>query len=159
MEANRCQYKLTNANVRPLRLTAARRYLGGGAARPHCGRRAAAGLLLGAAEHPLSVTWNILLHSGWPQHGPHHLALRAAAGGLVWQLLLAGPTVHVAGVALRAAMLVVVAAYGLEGEVKTISKPPDRPGPDHTLVGHPGDKGRPWPRRCCVTSSFGLHIV
>ena len=131
LEANRCQYKLTDANVSPLRLSAARLYLGRGAARPHCGRRAAAGLLLGAAEHPNIVTWNILLHSGRPQHGPYHLALRAAAGGLVAQLLLAGPTVHVAGVALRAAVLVVVAAYGLEGEMRSVS----RHVLDHTLVG------------------------
>ena len=50
---------------------------------------------------------------------------------MVAQLLLAGPTVHVAGVALRAAVLVVVAAYGLEGEMRSVS----RHVLDHTLVG------------------------
>ena len=112
-------------------------YLGRGAAGPGGGRRGAAGLLLGAAERPLGVAWNVLLHSGRPGRGLYHLALRAAVGGVAMELLLTGPAVHVAGVALRAAVLVVVAAYGLQGEEKGV-RGRTRTGPP-TLVG--GDQG------------------
>lgn len=88
---------------------------GRGAAGPVGGRCLAAGFLPGAANAPRAVAWNVVVL--WVSRlGPDHLGLRD--GGLdqpvVEVLLLARPRLHVAGVALRAAVLLVRTADGFD---------------------------------------------
>lgn len=82
-------------------------YLGGGAAGPLRGRDPTARVPLGAADLPGAVTWSVR------GLGPYHRTLRdAVEQHLVLLLTRAG--LHVAGVALWTAVLVVGTAHRLE---------------------------------------------
>lgn len=130
-------------------------YLGGGAAGPLGGRHPAARVPLGAAELPRGVTWygpGVLLLLLRGAVGPYHCGLRAR--------LLTGAGLHVAGVALRAAVLSVGAADGLKGDARV--KPSRRrrgepeilsssrvgPGPAGSSPTRPSAACSTWFRRC-----------
>lgn len=88
-------------------------YPGRGAAGPFCGRGLTARVLRGAAELPRAVT--CYAAGGVSGLGPDYCALREAGDARGEVGLLARSRPHVAGVALRAAVLVVGAANRLTG--------------------------------------------
>lgn len=90
-------------------------YPGGGAAAPLCAGALTARFLLGAVKLARPVTWYPRVVLGVLPVGLDHLALREGAddGGVL--LLLACPRLHVAGVALRAAVFLVSTTHRLQG--------------------------------------------
>lgn len=108
--ASGLQVTRVSSRTAVLRVRAADRP-GGGAAAPLCGRDLTAGLLFGAVKLPPAVTHCLILCG---RHGLRHFALRDGAEEHIVALLLTGSYLHVAGVALRAAVLMVGTANRLE---------------------------------------------
>ena len=89
-----------------------------GTTRPLCGRRLAARIFSGAVKFPRAVTWYVLCV---PRPGPYHFDLREGLDQLIEVLLLTRSRLHVAGVALRTAVVVVRTANRLQGTAETIN--------------------------------------
>lgn len=85
-----------------------------GAAGPLRGRHLTARLLHGAVGLPRAVTWYVCGDLGVSGLGPYHFALREGEDERVVSLLLARSGLHVAGVSLRTAVLVVGTANRLD---------------------------------------------
>lgn len=83
-----------------------------GAAGPLRGGDPTARVSLGAAKLSGAVTRHVVVVLCWV--GPYHFTLRDGEDEHVVALLLAGSRLHVAGVTLRTAVLVVLAANGLK---------------------------------------------
>ena len=65
-------------------------------------------------KRPRAVTWYVCVILSVPGLGLHHFNLREGVDQNIVVLLLAGSRLHVAGVALRTAVLVIRTANGLQ---------------------------------------------
>lgn len=106
-------YKILSARVRDW--SEVWTYPGRGAAGPLCGWDLTARVLLGAVKFPRAVTWYVRVALGASRLGLHHFALREGEDEHIAVLLLACSSLHVAGVALRTAVLMVCTANRLKG--------------------------------------------